>query len=186
MAHRFRPWIAAVLALVLAGLGHAYLRRWARALLWLVTIAASSVLLHSLHGVEPANPLTSPGAIPTDVLVPLTFLIGLSAVDAFLIGREQAASGERDAAERVVPERGVGGDSADVEGSRESQPNLDFGGKVTEILPTEGHDGAAGRTDEGDVENGEMIQCPNCGKEADASMDFCHWCTERFPWADEG
>lgn len=185
MAQRFRPWIAAVLALVLAGLGHAYLRRWARALLWLVTIAASSVLLHSLHGVEPANPLTSPGAIPMDILVPLTFLIGLSAVDAFLIGREQAASGEPDATERVAPERGVGSDSADVEGGRESRTNLDFGGNVTEILPTEGRKGDATRADEGDVEHGEMIQCPNCGKQADASLDFCHWCTERFPWADD-
>lgn len=185
MAQRFRPWIAAVLALVLAGLGHAYLRRWARALLWLVTIAASSVLLHSLHGVEPANPLTSPEAIPTDILVPLTFLIGLSAVDAFLIGREQAASGERDAAERVTAERGVGGDSADVDGPREPPKNLDFGGNVTEILPTEGRDGDAKRAGEGNVERGETVQCPNCGKQADASLDFCHWCTERFPWADE-
>ncbi|WP_430506503.1 DUF7575 domain-containing protein [Haloparvum sp. PAK95] len=185
MAHRFRPWIAAVLALVLAGLGHAYLRRWARALLWLVTIAASSVLLHSLHGVEPANPLTSPGAIPTDILVPLTFLIGLSAVDAFLIGREQAASGERDAAEHVAAERGVGSDSADVEGGREPGSNLDLGGNVTEILPTEGREGNAKLADEGDVKRSGTVQCPNCGKQADASLDFCHWCTERFPWADE-
>lgn len=192
MAHRFRPWIAAVLALVLAGLGHAYLRRWARALLWLVTIAASSVLLHSLHDVEPANPITSPGAVPLDILVPLTFLIGLSAVDAFLIGREQATSGETEAADRIAAEQRVSGDSPDVGGDSSDlgvteKPGRNLGGDVVELLPTDDRDGdaAASPEDGVDVTQGEVIQCPNCGKQADASLDFCHWCTERFPWADE-
>ncbi|WP_227355517.1 zinc ribbon domain-containing protein [Haladaptatus salinisoli] len=32
--NRKRPWLAALLALVYPGLGHAYLRQWLRALLW--------------------------------------------------------------------------------------------------------------------------------------------------------
>ncbi|MFB6310713.1 MAG: zinc ribbon domain-containing protein [Salinirussus sp.] len=30
-----------------------------------------------------------------------------------------------------------------------------------------------------------QISCPNCGKEVDADLDFCHWCTERLETADE-
>jgi len=26
------------------------------------------------------------------------------------------------------------------------------------------------------------VKCPNCGKETDAELDFCHWCTEPLPW----
>lgn len=184
MAHRFRPWIAAVLALVLAGLGHAYLRRWARALLWLVTIAVTSVLLHALHDVEPANPVTSPGAVPMEILVPLTFLIGLSAVDAFLIGREQSTGGEREPSEHLSVDQDVAGESSEL-GSPDRSPdkNVDFGADVVELLPTD--DGDTEPSADDDVERQQMVQCPSCGKQTDATLDFCHWCTEPFPWADD-
>ncbi|GAB7012435.1 DUF7575 domain-containing protein [Halolamina salina] len=29
-----------------------------------------------------------------------------------------------------------------------------------------------------------MVTCPNCGKEVDADLEFCHWCTTEFPAAD--
>jgi hypothetical protein len=28
--------------------------------------------------------------------------------------------------------------------------------------------------------NGGTLSCPNCGKELDADLDFCHWCTTRI------
>jgi len=28
------------------------------------------------------------------------------------------------------------------------------------------------------------ITCPNCGKEVDADMEFCHWCTTEFATPD--
>lgn len=27
----------------------------------------------------------------------------------------------------------------------------------------------------------ETMTCPNCGREVDPELDFCHWCTERLP-----
>lgn len=27
----------------------------------------------------------------------------------------------------------------------------------------------------------DVAQCPNCGKEVDDSLEFCHWCTEALP-----
>ncbi|QKY19895.1 zinc ribbon domain-containing protein [Halolamina sp. CBA1230] len=26
----------------------------------------------------------------------------------------------------------------------------------------------------------DTVSCPNCGKEVDADLDFCHWCTTEF------
>jgi hypothetical protein len=40
----------------------------------------------------------------------------------------------------------------------------------------------AQRTDEPPASAGaeDMQTCPNCGKELDADLDFCHWCTTRL------
>jgi len=29
-------------------------------------------------------------------------------------------------------------------------------------------------------ENPGMVTCPNCGKDVDADLEFCHWCTTEF------
>ncbi|WP_049915732.1 zinc ribbon domain-containing protein [Haloferax mucosum] len=29
-------------------------------------------------------------------------------------------------------------------------------------------------------EDAETVSCPQCGREIDAELDFCHWCTVRF------
>ncbi|MFB6130998.1 MAG: zinc ribbon domain-containing protein [Salinigranum sp.] len=83
MGRRTRPWLAAVLALAIAGLGHVYLRRWGRAIAWFVTIVGSGVALVYLF----ATPETPVGDLPPDVLVPIAGLFLLSAVDAYRIGR---------------------------------------------------------------------------------------------------
>ncbi|WP_049980404.1 zinc ribbon domain-containing protein [Halolamina rubra] len=30
----------------------------------------------------------------------------------------------------------------------------------------------------------DTVSCPNCGKEVDADLEFCHWCTTEFAAAD--
>lgn len=132
---RHRPWLAAVLAVLVAGLGHAYLRRWRRALLWFVAILGAGAALSAV--VSRPTP-TSPADFPLVVLVPLLVLYGVSAVDAFRLAR---ASARRSAAGAV----GTGPDVADgpaPDGTpdvcphcgKEVDPDLDFCTWCTERL----------------------------------------------------
>ncbi|MFC6615277.1 hypothetical protein ACFQAS_09995 [Halopenitus salinus] len=85
-----------------------------------------------------------------------------------MIGRrERRQAGRR---ESIVDVGGAGTASSD--GSPESER-------------TEGDRkaGIRGR-DHQDVE-GATLKCPHCGKETDAELDFCHWCTEPLPGPDE-
>ena len=127
MGGRRRPAVAAVLALAVAGLGHAYLRRWGRAAAWFLTIVATGMVLIGAF----AGPDANVWELPLSVLLPLVGLFVLSAIDAYrLAARAPAASGRGDA----------GGVTAEDERS----------------------------------------QCPNCGREVDSELDFCHWCTRRL------
>jgi hypothetical protein len=178
MLNRFRPWIAAALALAIVGLGHAYLRRWGRGLLWLLTVVASSFVLHSVNDVEPVNPITNPEGVPIVVLGPITVLILLSALDAFVIGRrDRRRAGRR---ESIVNVGGAGTASSDGgEGSPRTEETDGTEGDRKAGLSA----GIRGR-DHQDVE-GATLKCPHCGKETDAELDFCHWCTEPLPGPDE-
>ena len=165
MRNQLRPVLAAVLALVFPGLGHLSLRRWGRALLWHLTIVGGGVALFALYEVEPVDPFAGPAAVtaavPTDVTLPIVLLSALSALDAYLVGRAAVAERERaDAAAEAVRRRAEGAD----------------GGNSDRTPPA----AAAGGEDGGTAE----VSCPNCGKEVDADLDFCHWCTEPLPWAD--
>lgn len=173
MRDRFRPWIAAVLALLIAGLGHAYLRRWGRALLWFLTILGGAFALTVLYG-DPAA--ETPTDLPSEVLLPVLMLFALSAVDAFLVAREQ--NREKASRETVAANAGAGGE-ADVARSGEAATNSD---------DDDASAGSNGPPDElvSEAEPGETptVECPHCGKETDADIDFCHWCTEPLPWAE--
>ncbi|MFB6080914.1 MAG: DUF6677 family protein [Haloferacaceae archaeon] len=82
---RYRPWLAAILAVLVAGLGHAYLRRWRRAALWFVAILGVGVALSTTV----ADPSTvGPTNLPLTVAGPLLALYGASAIDAFRIARD--------------------------------------------------------------------------------------------------
>lgn len=122
MERRARPAIAAVLALAVAGLGHAYLRRWGRAAAWFLTIVTTGVVLVSTFA-DPAT--TSIREMPLSVLLPIGGLFALSAVDAYLLAARE---------------------------------------------PTR---------DEGSGDEGAP-RCPECGREVDSQLDFCHWCTRRL------
>ena len=132
MGGRRRPAVAVVLALAVAGLGHAYLRRWGRAAAWFLTIATTGVVLIGAF----ADPNANLRELPLTVLGPLVGLFVLSAIDAYrLAARAPAASGRGDA-ERVAVED-------------------------------------------------EHPQCPNCGREVDPELGFCHWCTRRLSFDAE-
>jgi hypothetical protein len=168
MRNQLRPVLAALLALVFPGLGHLVLRRWGRALLWHLTIVGGGVALFALYDVEPVDPLADPtavsAAVPSDVALPIVLLSALSALDAYLVGRADAAERDRvDAAAEAMRRRAANADGDDGPGGGQSPPAAAV-----------------------DAENGETLEvtCPNCGKDVDADLDFCHWCTEPLPWAE--
>ena len=170
MRNQLRPVLAAVLALAFPGLGHLSLRRWGRALLWHLTIVGGGVALLALYNVEAVDPLADPmaasAAVPADVALPITLLAALSAIDAYLVGRADAAERERaDAAAEAIRRRAASAEGDDGPGSATQPP----------AAAASGEDGEA-----------PEVACPNCGKDVDADLDFCHWCTEPLPWAESG
>ena len=168
MRNQLRPVLAAVLALAFPGLGHLSLRRWGRALLWHLTIVGGGVALLALYDVEPVDPLADPmavsAAVPADVALPITLLAALSAIDAYLVGRADIAERERaDAAAEAMRRRAASADADDATAGTGRPPTAAVAGEDGETLE---------------------VTCPNCGKEVDADLDFCHWCTEPLPWAE--
>lgn len=126
-----RPWLAALLALAITGLGHAYLRRWGRAFGWLALVYASLALFVPAEAVDAAAEgftATSGSLSSVDPLVflpPLLVALG-SVADAYVLARA-----ERDAA----------------------------------VAASEAED---------------VLTCPDCGREVEGDLEFCHWCTTRF------
>lgn len=79
---RKRPWLAALLGALATGLGHLYLRRWRRAIGWLLALFATTALF-----VEPAavDALAAGDAVEPVSILPILFVASLSAVDAYLL-----------------------------------------------------------------------------------------------------
>jgi len=123
---RSRPWLAAVLAFVMPGAGHLYLRSWIRALLWfglfyttflLVVPTEAQQVEFSVEGL-----LTAVRAVPLEAQVAVVGITALNMADAYWLATKENAS----------------------------------------------------------VAAGGAATCPNCGKELDDDIDFCHWCTTRL------
>ncbi|WP_302080949.1 zinc ribbon domain-containing protein [Salinibaculum rarum] len=133
------PLVAVVLAVLYPGLGHVYLRRWGRALLWFVAIIASVVWLVPPEAVPTTFSidaiLEARAAVPERVALVALVLSALSVLDAYWI----AANSGTAQADTTSP---VGEDGTQT--------------------------------------------CPNCGKEIDENLDFCHWCTTEFETSDGG
>jgi len=177
MRDQFRPLLAALLAMALPGLGHLTLRRWGRALLWHLTIVGGGVALLALYDVPVESTLSvteaaeTAAALPTDVTLPIAILYVLSAVDAYLVGRADIAERRRaDATAEAIRRRAVSDDG--------DTPGDSAGANAQSSTAA-----AAGGDAPGDASPVE-VECPHCGKETDADLDFCHWCTEPLPWAD--
>jgi hypothetical protein len=132
-----RPWLAAALALLYPGLGHAYLREWLRALAWF-TLAFATVALALPQSAVPETGagfsldavMSASRALPIEASVAISVLLVLNTVDAYRLARR---------------------------------------GTRTEATTAPEADG--------------QYHCPNCGRETDADLDFCQWCTEPL---DEG
>lgn len=119
-----RPWLAALLALPMPGLGHVYLREWLRAALWfgLVLSVAWWLVPPSVYAqteLTVDSLMAASRQVPTAANVAILFVTSLSMLDAYLM----ASRGNQERA----------------------------------------------------VEAGNS--CPNCGRELDEDLEFCHWCT---------
>ncbi|SEP23916.1 hypothetical protein SAMN04487948_12533 [Halogranum amylolyticum] len=130
-----RTWLAVALAIPVVGLGHLYLRRWARAAGWLFLVVVASVFVPP-EELEALNATWEQGLLATGnaasvpapdflALAPVLVVGVLSIVDAYLVARrhnaqfraEQAAVAAGDDAEAGVECPSCG---------REVDPELDF------------------------------------------------------------
>lgn len=121
-----RPWLAALLSAIAMGLGQLYLRRWRRAIGWLVVLLGVNVVFVDQTAVTGAQ---NGELIAILSLLPVPIAGGLCVFDAYVLAH----------ATNTVREH-----SAPV---------------ATEHPP-----------------------CPNCGKELDPELTFCHWCTTEIEW----
>jgi hypothetical protein len=130
---RKRPWLAALLAVGYPGLGHLYLREWARALLWFgLTLLTASLLIP--QSVVPTTMSAESmrqafDAMPVEASVGLLVVGLLNVADAYWF----AVRNNRQQAQAETGRR-----------------------------------------------------CPNCGKEIDGDIDFCHWCTTEIDGTGDG
>lgn len=74
-----RPWLAAVLGLMITGLGHLYLREWTRALLWLAMATLAAVFF------VPDGAIADTAIVD---LIPIMVVVVMSVIDAYLLGRQ--------------------------------------------------------------------------------------------------
>lgn len=156
---RRRPWLAALLALVVSGLGHAYLRRWARALGWYVAVTAAVVAFVPDAAVD--------GLIAGDVppfadVAPAVFVVAASVIDAYVTAHRQNREYERE-------RRTATADLPDREASAERTTAASGTSATTEPRDQPASDEAPGA---------DAASCPHCGRETDPSFDFCQWCAE--------
>jgi hypothetical protein len=108
-AGRKRPWLAALLAVLYPGLGHVYLRKWGRALLWFIVIITSSSLLIPPEAVPESltfDSLVAAGrAVPLPVSFTILTLTFLSMADAYWLARQGGE--EEEGATQVATDEGT-------------------------------------------------------------------------------
>lgn len=85
-----RPWLAAGLTVLAIGLGHAYLRRWARAFGWFGMLVLSTLLF----GPESA------GQASFWSVAPIVLIGILSVIDAYMVAYHRNLQSQVTAAER--------------------------------------------------------------------------------------
>ena len=176
---RRRPWLAVLLALVISGLGHAYLRRWARAFGWYAAITAVLILFVPEAAVDQLLARESP---PLADIAPGLAVVAASVLDAYVLAVRNNRRYEARDRDRTLDADEFDADEFDADG-------LD---DATELgRPSAGATGGglldrvrgrpAGVVDDGGMPGepaSTTVDCPHCGRETDASLDFCHWCTE--------
>ncbi|MFC6795806.1 zinc ribbon domain-containing protein [Halobaculum halobium] len=155
-------------------MGHAYLRRWLRGFGWFAATFAAVLLLVPPEVIEALN-AGATVSNPVEALPPVIVVLA-SAVDAYLLAR--ATHDESGAAVRPAA-AGAGARADGADGGNDA----DGANGASQLgAPGRGAGAAAGGASTDD----EAPACPNCGKELDADLDFCPWCTTRLDWADAG
>ncbi len=149
---RKRPWLAALLSLLVPGLGHAYLREWLRTVLWLGLAFSVTWLLLPPSAMEREPTVRAmleiSRQLPLRTQLAVLAVTALSMIDAYWLASNTGDAGRS-------AEAGAGATPTPTEGT------------TAGAAPAQGTGGAADET----------TSCPNCGKELDADLDFCHWCT---------
>lgn len=77
-----RSWLAAVLVALVPGMGHFYLRRWRRALVWLAVFWAVSTFFVDA---ETISALASWESVDPLAAAPLALVVTISVADAFVL-----------------------------------------------------------------------------------------------------
>jgi hypothetical protein len=106
-------------AIGIAGVGHAYLRRWRRAAAWFALVVGAAMVLIYVFD-DPAT--ATPSTLPQEVIVPVLALLVTSVLDAYVVAR-RADTGE----EPACPHCG-----------RPVDTEIDFCQWCTEPLPDDG------------------------------------------------
>ena len=128
------------------GVGHAYLRRWKRSLLWLTVTLGAGIMLISYYVPEPTtlDPFDF-GAIPMEVRLTLFVITAVSVFDATLLAYLDGQQSEEltPTSDAVPGDSDEGGVSCPHCG-KTTDADLDFCTWCTEPLTTDdNHDGAA-------------------------------------------
>ena len=89
-SHR-RAIVAAILALVYPGLGHAYLRSWGRAVLWFGAVVATALVLipnDIVMGISSIGDISAAwSAVPIEAAIGVMLVAVFNAVDAYWTGK---------------------------------------------------------------------------------------------------
>ncbi len=167
---RRRVWLAVLLAILVSGLGHAYLRRWGRAFGWYLGITATLVFVVPDAAIDQLLGAGRPSFVD---VAPVLLVVLASIVDAYVLAIRNNREYDRQQRERTEA-----GDPLDATGIDAGSPsNGSFSGGPSDEGSVSGGpsgDDASGR-EAGDPAE---VTCPHCGRETDAELDFCHWCTE--------
>lgn len=150
---RRRPWLAALLAVIYPGAGHLYLRAWIRAFAWfgLALLVATVIIPESVLQAGEQG--------------------GFSAFyDAFIELQPQT----------ILPLFIV--NVLNVLDAYLTARRMNSSSTENGLLSRTGLRNDADQADEDPSET--VVEpggdCPNCGRELDADLDFCPWCTTRL------
>jgi len=96
-----RPWLAALLGLLVSGLGHLYLREWLRSLVWFSLYLVSFELLVP-DAIMPAEPTLAAyqgmaDSLPLDAALALSSIVIFGMIDAYLLAKRTHRQAEVEA-----------------------------------------------------------------------------------------
>lgn len=151
---RFRPYFAALLGLLVTGLGQIYLRRWLRAFGWFALAFGISL---AFVPETATTDILSGKLVDPSALLPGALVGVASAVDAFILARREVAAETGGPDARAAP-----AEAADVAPMTGEGPPI------------------ADDTETVEATTDQKVDCPACGKPVDPGLGFCHWCTTEF------